>query len=202
MKMRRLTPKLGRDWSCDIRPAGTASGIFFFRSRTKRRAVPPFLLRLVSLRGFGIEVASATAKPLFISERASTIADASFPFCRMSTSKVCLLLLASLSLGACRDKAGDTSASGKTTLRFGHFPNITHAQGVIAHALSRQGKGWFEERLGTDVQIQWFTYNAGPSAMEAIFAGSLDLTYVGPGPALNAHFKSHGEEVRVISVAA
>ena len=35
-------------------------------------------------------------------------------------------------------------AQEKTTIRFGHFPNITHAQGVIAHALSRQGKGWFE----------------------------------------------------------
>jgi sulfonate transport system substrate-binding protein len=90
----------------------------------------------------------------------------------------------------------------KTTMRFGHFPNITHAQGVIAHALSRQGKGWFEQRLGPNIQIQWFTYNAGPSAMEAMFAGSLDLTYVGQGPALNAHFKSNGEEVRVISGAA
>jgi NitT/TauT family transport system substrate-binding protein len=90
----------------------------------------------------------------------------------------------------------------KTTIRFGHFPNITHAQGVIAHALSRQGKGWFEERLGPNVEIQWFTYNAGPSAMEAIFAGSLDVTYVGPSPALNAYFKSSGEEIRVISGAA
>ena len=90
----------------------------------------------------------------------------------------------------------------KTVIRFGHFPNITHAQGVIAHALTRQGKGWFEERLGPNVEIQWFTYNAGPSAMEAIFAGSLDLTYVGQGPALNAHFKSNGEEIRVISGAA
>jgi len=90
----------------------------------------------------------------------------------------------------------------KTVIRFGHFPNITHAQGVIAHALTRQGKGWFEERLGPNVEIQWFTYNAGPSAMEAIFAGSLDLTYVGQGPALNAHFKSNGEELRVISGAA
>jgi sulfonate transport system substrate-binding protein len=93
-------------------------------------------------------------------------------------------------------------AEQKTVIRFGHFPNITHAQGVIAHALSRQGKGWFEERLGPNVEIQWFTYNAGPSAMEAIFAGSLDLTYVGQGPALNAHFKSNGEEIRVISGAA
>jgi NitT/TauT family transport system substrate-binding protein len=94
------------------------------------------------------------------------------------------------------------SAQEKITIRFGHFPNITHAQGVIAHALSRQGKGWFEDRLGPNVEIQWFTYNAGPSAMEAIFAKSLDVTYVGPGPALNAHFKSNGEEIRVISGAA
>lgn len=88
------------------------------------------------------------------------------------------------------------------TVRFGHFPNITHAQGVIAHAFSRQGKGWFEQRLGPGVQIQWYTYNAGPSAMEAIFAGSLDLTYVGTGPALTAHLKSGGQEIRVISGAA
>src|SRR6478752_10862402 len=94
------------------------------------------------------------------------------------------------------------TADQKTTIRFGHFPNITHAQGVIAHALSRQGKGWFEQRLGPNVEIQWFTYNAGPSAMEAIFARSLDVTYVGPGPAVNAYFKSNGEEIRVISGAA
>ena len=93
-------------------------------------------------------------------------------------------------------------AQEKTTVPFGHFPNVTHAQGVIAHALSRQGNGWFEKRLGPNVAIQWFTYNAGPSAMEAIFAGSLDVTYVGPSPALNAYLKSNGEEIRVISGAA
>src|SRR5881397_1272902 len=38
--------------------------------------------------------------------------------------------------------------------------------------------------------------------MEAIFAKSLDVTYVGPGPALNAYLKSSGEEIRVISGAA
>jgi len=94
------------------------------------------------------------------------------------------------------------TAADKVTIRFGHFPNVTHAQGVIAHALSRQGKGWYEQRLGPNVEIQWFTYNAGPSAMEAIFAGSLDVTYVGQGPAITAHMKSNGEEIRVISGAA
>src|SRR4051794_28253436 len=93
-------------------------------------------------------------------------------------------------------------ADQKTVIRFGHFPNVTHAQGVIAHALSRQGKGWFEQRLGPEVEIQWFTYNAGPSAMEAIFARSLDLTYVGQGPALNAHVKAQGQEIRILAGAA
>jgi NitT/TauT family transport system substrate-binding protein len=108
----------------------------------------------------------------------------------------------SLSLVALGCAASLASAQEKVTVRFGHFPNITHAQGVIAHALSRQHKGWFEERLGPNVEIQWFTYNAGPSAMEAIFAGSLDVTYVGQGPALNAHFKSNEEEIRILAGAA
>src|SRR5881392_3391771 len=85
-------------------------------------------------------------------------------------------------------------AEEKTVIRFGHFPNITHAQGVIAHALTRQGKGWFEERLGPNREIQWFADNEGQSAMEAIFAGSLDLTDVGQGPALKPYFKSKSEE--------
>ena len=108
---------------------------------------------------------------------------------------ICTFVAATLCLGHAR-------AEDKIVVRFGHFPNITHAQGVVAHALSRQGKGWFEQRLGGNVQIQWFTYNAGPSAMEAIFAGSLDVAYVGQGPALNAHFKSNGDEIRVIGGAA
>lgn len=94
------------------------------------------------------------------------------------------------------------SASAETVLRVGHFPNITHAQGLVAHSLSRQGKGWFEERLGPGTKIEWFVYNAGPSAMEAVFAQSIDLTYVGPGPALNAYTKSNGEEVRLVAGAA
>src|SRR6187399_111488 len=96
----------------------------------------------------------------------------------------------------------EIEAAEPTVLRVGHFPNITHAQGLVAHNLSRQGKGWFEERLGPETKIEWFVYNAGPSAMEAIFAKSIDLTYVGPGPALNAYTKSNGAEVRLIAGAA
>lgn len=88
------------------------------------------------------------------------------------------------------------------TIRVGHFPNITHVQGLVAQHLSRTGHGWFEERLGKDVKIEWYIYNAGPSAMEAILSGSIDLTYVGPSPALNAYAKSNGEEIRIIAGAA
>jgi NitT/TauT family transport system substrate-binding protein len=89
----------------------------------------------------------------------------------------------------------------KIVVRVGHFPNITHAQAVIAHGLSRQGNGWFEQRLGPTVQVQWLVYNAGPSAMEAIFARSIDLAYVGPNPAINAHLKSRGAEIRIVAGA-
>jgi NitT/TauT family transport system substrate-binding protein len=93
--------------------------------------------------------------------------------------------------------AGIQLRAEPVVLRVGHFPNVTHAQGVIAHATH-----WFEKRLGPDVKVQWFVYNAGPSAMEAFFADSIDMTYVGPSPALNAYAKSDGEEVRIIAGAA
>jgi NitT/TauT family transport system substrate-binding protein len=95
-----------------------------------------------------------------------------------------------------------SSALAAETIRVGHFPNVTHVQGLVAHHLSRTGKGWFEQRLGPDVKIEWYIYNAGPSAMEAILANSIDLTYVGPSPALNAYTKSNGEEIRIVAAAA
>ncbi|MBB5037011.1 ABC transporter substrate-binding protein [Prosthecobacter dejongeii] len=107
-----------------------------------------------------------------------------------------LSTLGAAGLSACGKKPADANAA----VRFGHFPNITHIQGLVAHALSRQGKGWFEPRLG--VPVEWFVYNAGPSATEAIFARSLDVTYIGPSPVLNAYAKSKGTEIRVLSGAA
>lgn len=112
----------------------------------------------------------------------------------MRTKKILCLLLVPISLAAV--------AKADTTVRIGHFPNITHAQAIVGHALTRQGKGWFEQRLGPGTKIEWFVYNAGPSAMEAIFAKSIDLTYAGSAPALNAYSKSNGEEIRIIAGAA
>ena len=98
--------------------------------------------------------------------------------------------------------ASAQAATAWDMIRVGHFPNITHVQGLVAQHLSRTGHGWFEPRLGTGVKIEWYIYNAGPSAMEAILADSIDLTYVGPSPALNVYAKSNGEEIRIMAGAA
>ncbi|HEY0864711.1 MAG TPA: ABC transporter substrate-binding protein [Lacunisphaera sp.] len=108
---------------------------------------------------------------------------------KIRLSWVVLLLTASL------------AAADRTVIRVGYFPNITHAQGVIGSHSTREQRGWFEQRLGPEVVIQWYAFNAGPSAMEAIFAGSIDLTYVGPNPALNAFIRSQGDEIRVLAGA-
>jgi NitT/TauT family transport system substrate-binding protein len=115
----------------------------------------------------------------------------------MNRRHIVFASLSSVLLAAC---SPSVKPGAKPVVRIGHFPNITHVQALVAHQLSRQGKGWFEERLGADVQ--WFTYNAGPSATEAIFARSLDVTYIGPSPVLNGYAKSKGTELRVLAGAA
>ena len=92
-------------------------------------------------------------------------------------------------------------AGAQEVVRVGHFPNITHVQALVARNFERQGRTWFGERLGPGVKVEWYAYNAGPSAMEAIFANAIDLTYVGPSPALNAYARSRGEEVRIVAGA-
>ncbi|SCL13419.1 ABC transporter substrate-binding protein [Micromonospora inyonensis] len=117
---------------------------------------------------------------------------------RRTAALAALAIVGLASLAACggEDDAGGDS-SGPTTLRLGYFPNITHAPAVVGVE-----KGIFAEKLGSDVKLETKTFNAGPAAIEAIFSGALDATYIGPNPTVNAHSKSKGEAVRVISGAA
>ena len=88
--------------------------------------------------------------------------------------------------------------NGQTkTLRIGYFPNITHAQAVIG-----LGRGDFQRALGDNVQVTTQTFNAGPSALEALLANQVDVTYVGPNPAINGYVRSGGEALRIISGSA
>jgi NitT/TauT family transport system substrate-binding protein len=81
-------------------------------------------------------------------------------------------------------------------VRVGYFPNLTHSQPLIGRATGR-----FEQALGPGANVEWKAFNAGPSVIEALFAGALDLAYVGPNPTIAGYVRSKGEAVRVIAGA-
>jgi NitT/TauT family transport system substrate-binding protein len=102
------------------------------------------------------------------------------------------LLSAAPLLGeGCKSSSRNTE---KDPVRLGFFPNITHAQ-----ALAGNMDGSFARALG-DVKLQAVKFNDGPIAMEALSAGSLDICYVGTGPAINLYIKGD-RQLRVIAGA-
>ncbi|MBZ5719957.1 MAG: aliphatic sulfonate ABC transporter substrate-binding protein [Acidobacteriia bacterium] len=86
---------------------------------------------------------------------------------------------------------------GQTVIRVGAFPNITHPQAMVGKA-----NGYFEKAMGPNVKIDWKSFNAGPSAIEALFAGAIDMTYIGPNPTISGYVRSQGEALRVVAGAA
>lgn len=92
---------------------------------------------------------------------------------------------------ACSRKITDTS------VRVGYFPNITHAQAVIGMA-----DGTFAAYLGPQIKIKSTLFNAGPSIIEAVFSGDIDIAYVGPSPVINGYVRSGGKALRVIAGVA
>ncbi len=78
-------------------------------------------------------------------------------------------------------------------IRVGYFPNITHAQAIVG-----LHRGTFQQAVGNDIAIETKIFNAGPSVIEALFAGSIDLAYIGPNPAVNGYVKSNGEALRIV----
>ena len=108
----------------------------------------------------------------------------------------CLILVSTLlAMVGCNREDPDSKV-----IRIGGFPNVTHVQALVARNMSRHGEGWFERYL-PGYSVEWYTYNAGPTAMEALFGRTADLTYVGPSPALNAYAVSAGREVRLLAGA-
>lgn len=108
----------------------------------------------------------------------------------------CLILVcALLAMVGCNQENPDSKV-----IRIGGFPNVTHVQALVARNMTRHGEGWFERYL-PGYTLEWYTYNAGPTAMEALFGRTADLTYVGPSPALNAYAVSAGREVRLLAGA-
>jgi NitT/TauT family transport system substrate-binding protein len=78
----------------------------------------------------------------------------------------------------------------------GYFANLTHAQAVLEVASGELEKAVSPAKLETKV------FNAGPSLIEALFAGAIDIGYVGPGPVISGFIKSGGKGIRVVAGAA
>ncbi len=104
-----------------------------------------------------------------------------------------LVAVAALAGSACAS-AASRAAGEEGVVRLGIFPNLTHAPGFVA-----LGKGIFDEMLGT-TEVETTIFNSGTDAGNALLAGSIDATYIGPGPATSLFLESDGE-VAVVSGA-
>jgi sulfonate transport system substrate-binding protein len=111
---------------------------------------------------------------------------------RLLPAPVCLLLAALLP--GCGESQPEAAAPG--LVRLGYFANVTHAPAIVGIE-----QGWFAEALGAGVKLEPRTFNAGPEAVEALFSDALDITYVGPNPAINAFAKSEGKAIRIVAGA-
>ena len=89
------------------------------------------------------------------------------------------------------------TARAEDRIRVGYFPNLTHAVAMVG--LER---GFFAAALGSQTAIDTKAFNAGPAEMEALFAGAIDLGYIGPGPAITGFVRSKGKALRVVAGAA
>jgi NitT/TauT family transport system substrate-binding protein len=103
-----------------------------------------------------------------------------------------LVAVAAVALPACRGKSNEADRP----VTIGYFANLSHAQAVLGVA-----SGDFERAL-SPAKLETKVFNAGPSLIEALFAGEIDIGYVGPGPALSAYAKSGGKGIRVVAGAA
>lgn len=118
---------------------------------------------------------------------------------RMSITMIAAALV--LVLGACSSPSTRASANAAVAmpseLRFGYFPNFTHAVGIIALE-----KGYLAKRLGKKVKITPVIFNAGPAAIEGLFGNAVDVTLIGPNPTITGYTQSAGAALRVIAGGA
>ncbi len=119
----------------------------------------------------------------------------------LATSLAVLTTFAALA--GCSRAGSDTPAAPAASddkgpaaeVRLGYFPNVTHAAALIG-----VDKGLFARELGS-TKLTTQTFNAGPDEVNALLGGSLDVAFIGSGPAINAYSKSKGEAVRLVAGA-
>ena len=120
------------------------------------------------------------------------------PARRLFAASAAVLSLVMAVAGCSRAEGNDAPAASSdkgaaTELRLGYFPNVTHAAALVG-----LDKGLFTKELGSTKLVPT-KFNAGPEAVGALLGGSLDASFIGSSPAINAYAKSNGEAVRLIA---
>ncbi|MFF8841720.1 aliphatic sulfonate ABC transporter substrate-binding protein [Streptomyces sp. NPDC015127] len=126
---------------------------------------------------------------------------------RRRLAAVAALPLLALALTACgygsqaKDDQVAPAAKGKKidgldTVKVGYFPNLTHATALVGDR-----EGIIQKELG-GTRLAASTFNAGPSEIEALNAGSIDIGFIGPSPAVNGYVKSQGKSLRIVGGSA
>jgi NitT/TauT family transport system substrate-binding protein len=82
-------------------------------------------------------------------------------------------------------------------IRIAYFPNIGHAIPIVG-----MEKGFFEKSIGNQTKIETRIFDSGPQAIESLFANSIDVAYVGPGPTINGYLNSENHNVKILAGAA
>jgi len=90
--------------------------------------------------------------------------------------------------------SNDTTHENK--IRIGYFPNVGHAVPIVG-----MWNGFFQNSLG-ELKIETRVFDSGPQAIEALFANSIDVAYVGPGPAINGFLNSENHNIKILAGAA
>lgn len=87
--------------------------------------------------------------------------------------------------------------SDENKIRVAFFPNVAHAVPIIGIE-----NEIFSSELGDEILIETKLFDSGPQVVESLFANSIDIAYVGPGPALNAFLKSEENNIKILAGAA
>ncbi|MEU8955137.1 ABC transporter substrate-binding protein [Streptomyces sp. NPDC048518] len=131
------------------------------------------------------------------------------PASRTRLAALAALPLLALTLSACgygsesddtddgsKVAAGAKKIDGLDSVKIGYFPNLTHATALVGNQ-----EGLFQKELG-GTEAKYSQFNAGPSEIEALNAGSIDIGWIGPSPAINGYTKSQGKNLRIIGGSA
>jgi len=110
----------------------------------------------------------------------------------ISTSIVGIILVSIIGISL-----NSSESTHENKIRIAYFPNIGHVIPIVG-----MENGVFEKNIGNQTKIETRVFDSGPQAIESLFANSVDLAYVGPGPAINGFLNSQNNGLKILAGAA